>query len=258
MRSDTTRPATHILQELGLGIRREGEELHGSAPVVPQMLVPGTAHVRVSILAAWADTLAGLLAVDVIGPRVPVTLELDVHLYEPLPDSGTIHGVSRVVKVGRSVFVAGVDFTDGDGRPLAYGGGSFVTAPDPALRLPPMTSVGTVMPGELRLEMPLAERARCERRRPGVAALPRSEDGLNSSKTVNGGLIALAAEEAVLSAAPPGRTLSSLAMRYLQPVRQGPAVATADVRDGLARVEVRDEGNEDRLAVQAVARLFGS
>ncbi len=257
MPSHTVRPTSHILQELGLGVRREGEELHGSAPLVPQMLVPGTGHLRTSILAAWTDTLAGLLAVDVIGPRVPVTLELDVHLYEPLPGSGTIHGVSRVVKAGRSVFVAGVDFTDDTGRPLAYGGGSFVTAPDPSLRLPPMTSVGTTRPGELRLEIPLAERARCERRSAGVAALPRTEDGLNSSKTVNGGLIALAAEEAVLSAVP-GRTLSSLAMRYLQPVRRGPAVATAHVRDGLARIEVRDEGHEDRRSVQAVARLFGS
>ena len=45
-----------------------------------------------------------------------------------------------------------------------------------------------------------------------MAVLPRSEDGLNSSNTVYGGLIALAVEEAVLSLAD-GQTLCSLALR---------------------------------------------
>ena len=54
----------------------------------------------------------------------------------------------------------------------------------------------------------------------------------------------MAAEEAALSLAP-GATLASLDLRYLQPVRVGPAVAQADVRDGLGRVEVHDAGNEE-------------
>ena len=45
----------------------------------------------------------------------------------------------------------------------------------------------------------------------------------------------------------PGATLSSLDLRYLQPVRIGPVVAAAEVRHGLGPVEVRDEGNENRL-----------
>lgn len=253
---DTAEQArTHIVSELGFAVRRHGDGLEGSAPVVAEMYVPGTTHVRTSVLATWVDILAGLLAVDVMRPRVPVTLELDVHLYEPPPAGGTITGTGSVVKAGRSVFVGHVEFTDIDGRPIGYGGGSFMVAPDPALRIPDRTSVDTVQPGQLRLTRPLAERAGCRRTAPGVAELARSDDGLNSSRTVNGGLIALAAEEAVLSAAE-GRTLSSLAMRYLQPVRVGPAVATADVQGDLARVEVRDHGNEERLAVTAVARLF--
>jgi hypothetical protein len=46
------------------------------------------------------------------------------------------------------------------------------------------------------LRVPFAQRARCERREPGVAVLHRSEDGLNSAGTINGGLVALAVEEA--------------------------------------------------------------
>ena len=55
-----------------------------------------------------------------------------------------------------------------------------------------------------------------------MAVLPLLEDGLNASNTVNGGLIALVIEEALLSLAP-GQTLCSLALRYMQPVRVGPA-----------------------------------
>jgi acyl-coenzyme A thioesterase PaaI-like protein len=74
---------------------------------------------------------------------------------------------------------------------------------------------------------------------------------------LNGGLLALAVEEAALSLTP-NTTLSSLAMRFLRPVRIGPAVAHAQVHHDLARVEVCDAGNADRLAVVATARAFAN
>jgi len=103
--------------------------------------------------------------------------------------------------------------------------------------------------------MPFAERAGCERREPGLATLARSEDGLNSANTVNGGLIALVAEEAALSLSP-GATLCSLGLRYLQPVPIGPVVARASQHNGLGVVELRDEGNGDRLSAIATTRTF--
>jgi acyl-coenzyme A thioesterase PaaI-like protein len=90
-----------------------------------------------------------------------------------------------------------------------------------------------------------------------VAALGHSDEVLNASNTVNGGLIALVAEEAVLSLSPPGESVASLDLRYLQPARVGPVVATAEARHGLGRVEVRDEGNDNRLCVAATTRTFG-
>lgn len=246
----------HILQELGYGVRKVGEELHGGGPITPQMHVPGTHHLRTSILAAWADTTAGLLATLVMGPRVPVTLELDVHLYRPAPAEGQVLSYGRTVKVGRSVFVAEVAFTDGDGEPLAVAGASFMVSPNPDVRLPERTSID-LQPSRTLLSVPLAERAGCVRREPGTAVLPRSEDGLNASNTVNGGLIALAAEEAALSLTP-DTTLASLGLRYLQPARIGPVVATARVRNGLGLVELRDTGNENRLATTATTRTFAS
>ncbi len=109
----------------------------------------------------------------------------------------------------------------------------------------------------LTLSIPLVHRACCERLRPGVASLARSEDGLNSANTVNGGPLALAVEEAALSQSP-GHNLCVLDVRYLQPVRMGPvAAATAHTSAGLSQVEVRDRGSHDRLAAIATARTFG-
>jgi len=251
---DDQRSGRHILRELGFTLARDGDQLHGRADVRPEMWAPGTASLRTSILAAWTDHATGLLAVDVLEPRVPVTLELDVHLYQPAPGDGTIHATARALKAGRAVVVLTVDFTDGDGEPVAMGTGSFMAAPDPDLTMPPEATRLAFEPSPL-LQMPLAERAGCERRSPGVAVLPRTDDGLNSSRTLNGGLVALAVEEAALSLTP-GTTLSSMAMRYLRPVRIGPAIATAEVHAGLGRVEVHDAGTPDRLAISATTRTF--
>jgi acyl-coenzyme A thioesterase PaaI-like protein len=245
-------PRRHLLGELRFGVRSAGEELHGSAEVTPEMHVPGTAHLRTSVLAIWADTLLGLLAVRTIAPRVPVTLELEVHLYRPAPAAGSVRSVARVVRAGRSVFVAGAEFTQEDGEPLAVANGSFMAAPHPDLSMPTVRGID-LPPQRQRLSVPLAERAGCERQGPGRAVLPRSEDGLNASGSINGGLIALAAEEALLSLAP-GTTLCSLGLRYVRAARVGPLVATARMHAGLGQVELRDSGNGHRLTSTATGR----
>lgn len=246
----TNDPSGHVLLELGLGSERVGDELHGSAPIVAEMHVPGTDVLRTSVLATWVDTIAGLLVASVIAPRVPVTLELDVHLAMVPRQLEWVHLRGRLAKVGRTVVVPTVDLLDGDRQPIGFGAASFMVAPDPSLRMPEGTGLDGRPPGTARLRMPLAERVGIEHRGPGVVALPRIDEGLNASNTVNGGLLALAVEEAALSLTP-GATLSSLALRYLQPVRVGPAVATAEVQGGLGRVEVRDAGAEERCAVLA-------
>lgn len=246
-------PSGHVLLELGLGVERAGDELHGSAPVVPELHVPGTDVLRTSVLATWVDTIAGLLVADVVHPQVPVTLELDVHLADPPADVAWVHLRGRIAKAGRTVVVPTVEILDQDDRPLGFGAASFMVAPDPTLRMPDRTSLDGRPPGAARLRQPLAERVGIEHRGPGVVVLPRTDEGLNASRTVNGGLLALAVEASALSLTP-GASLSSLALRYLQPVRVGPAVAVADVQAGLGRVEVRDAGADGRCAVLATTR----
>lgn len=246
---------SHIVAELGMAIRRSGDELRGSAPIVAEMHVPGTDCVRTSILATWADLLAGLLAGTVIAPRVAVTLDLAVDLYTAPAGCARLHASGRVLKAGRSVVVAGVDFTTDDDEPIAMATASFMAAPDATLTMPALDDSLHINRGGGRLTAPFAARAGCERREPGVAALARSDDGLNATNTINGGLIALAVEEAALSLAP-GATLSSLAMRYMRPARVGPVVATANANGDLARVHVRDAGADGRLAVAATTRVI--
>jgi acyl-coenzyme A thioesterase PaaI-like protein len=250
-------PVQHVVAELGLEIDVVGDELHGTAAVHDEMFVPDTACLRISVLAAWADHVAGLLAAQAVAPRVGVTLDLDVHLYREPSGLHAVRAIARPLKVGRSVAVVGVELIAGDGVPVGVATGSFMPAPDAQLTLPPLAdSLAAARGRTSRLTVPFAQRARCQRSEPGVALLPVSAEAINASKTLNGGLLALVVEEAHLSAAS-GVTLASLTMRYLRPVREGPAIAHAEVQAGLGRVEVRDAGHDDRLAVTATTRAFG-
>jgi acyl-coenzyme A thioesterase PaaI-like protein len=249
--SETSR---HILAELGWNVRQVGDEMHGEAAVLPELLVPGHAQLRLSMLSAWGDQLMGLLAVRVMAPRVPSTLELEVHLYRPAPASGVIRGRARLVKAGRSVLRAVIEFSTAEDEVFAQGVGSFMLAGDPAVRLPSEISFDRA-PLPAILSVPIAKRAACERAAPGIAKLPLNADACNSANSLHGGLLALAVEEALLSLAP-DTSLSSLSVHYLSPVRSGPAVAKAQLHGTFGKVELFDEGQENRLAALATARIF--
>lgn len=247
----------HVLGELDFRLEHAGDGLRGHATVNEHMHVTGTDVLRASILATWSDTVTGLVCAKVVEPRVPVTLELDLHLYGPpvAPDEIVITG--HLVKAGKDVLLSTVDIADGTGDAIGSADATFMLAPDETLRLPMpvdelVGAVGT-MPG--RLAEPFAERAGCERREPGVAWMPPTTDEQrNSSNTLNGGLIALLVEEAAVSTRP-GSSLSSLIVHFARPIRTGPAVARATVHGDVAEVVVTDEGRGD-LAVKATARFF--
>src|SRR4051794_31448518 len=191
------------------------------------MHVPGTDVLRVSVLSAWADMLTGLLTGTSVAPRVPVTLDLSIDLPAPVRGTPSIVGASRILKAGRSVVVLEVTFVEeGRTEPIAVGTAAFMPSPDTSLTLPALKDSPSLLDRPTdRLTAPFAERAGCERRDVGVAELPRREDALNASNTINGGLIALLVEEAALSSAPRA-VLSSPAPRHLRPARGRPPLAT--------------------------------
>ncbi|MCK9897990.1 hotdog domain-containing protein, partial [Frankia sp. AgB32] len=250
-----TAPRSSALADLGITVREQGADMHGTLPAVPQLAVPGTNWLRASALATLADIQLGLLVVREIAPRIPVTLSLEVHLFEEIAVGGTIHGVGRVVKAGRTVLALSVEFHDDTDRPVGVGHCLFMAAPDPSLRIPTgrwaLDRLSTV---QGLLSVPVAQRFGCQRIEPGIASLPCADDVRNSSRTLNGGLLPLVVEEAVLSMTP-GATLASLSLEYLRPVRHGPAVARARMRGDVGTAEVHDAGS-DVLAVIATTRAF--
>ena len=150
-----SRADDHVLSQLGFGVEWAGEDLEGTVSVIDEMCVPGTGQLRTSLLATWADHLSGLLAATAVAPRVPVTLQLDVHLYTPAPGSGTVRGRGRVLKAGRSVFFSDVEFSTDDGEVFAMSTSSFMTSPDESLSLPDSLSLHGPPPTQ-RLTVPFA------------------------------------------------------------------------------------------------------
>ena len=63
------------MRELGFGVAAVGEEMHGSGHVAPEMWVPGTNALRMSILASWVDVAAGHIAIDLFERAAVITKE---------------------------------------------------------------------------------------------------------------------------------------------------------------------------------------
>ena len=247
-------PRNSAIDELGLAMEAVGDELHGWADVRPTMWAPGTEMVRASVAMTWADSLLGLHALKALEPRLTVTLELDVHLFDDVAGIDRVHARSRLVKAGQAVIFTTLDFLADDGRLVGFGSGSFMAIPDPKWLSPPLEEI-LVRFGTPRgtLTEPLAERVGCERTEPGTVVLPCTPAVYNASRAINGGMMAVAVEEAVLSADPEARWIESMHMRYLRSIRVGPAVARADVHYGTGRVEVID-ASTDKVAAIATTR----
>jgi acyl-coenzyme A thioesterase PaaI-like protein len=159
--------------------------------------------------------------------------------------------VGRLVKAGRSTMVTETWFGErGQERPLALAQATFAPSPNPADVLEVNGDELSTRPG---LRGPLADLLGIRLLGPGVAELERSDYVTQNSGTIQGGAVALLAEVAAGSVL--GRRVAGLDVRYLSAVRIGPARAAAEtIGGGLARVEVSDRGNEDRLACVVVAR----
>lgn len=247
-----------VVSELGLRTEPAGDGLHGVAEITPEMWVPGTHVVRTSVLAVWADSVTGLLAGLSLQPRISVTLDLDLHLVHQPVGLGEVRLEATVVKAGRTVTVVGVHlFLDGASSPFAVGHGSFMASPNPDHVM--HGGFPLMLPGHgRRLPCPLAERAGARRLGPGSAEVPWRPGNLNATGSIQGGLVALAIEEAALSAGAPGSVLTSLTLRYLRPFRSGPARARSDARDGVASVLVdTDAGKPGAVATARLAPAAG-
>ena len=248
-------PRESIITQLGLRVEATGETVRAHAEVIPETCAPGGATVRTSVLATWADVIMGTAAGFAIGPRIPLTGDLEVQLLGSAPAGCRLQAQASTVKVGRTLTVCASRFTDtATGAPVAVSYASFIASPDPSHEFP--EGFPPYKLPERWLDTPLAERVQRRVLSPGTVEMPRLPDGLNATGAIQGGLVAFVAEEAALSLVEGPQLVQALTVRYLRPFAVGPARAVATSGHGLCEVRITDAGT-GKLGAVATARLVG-
>jgi acyl-coenzyme A thioesterase PaaI-like protein len=238
-----------FVNELGGWYRLEHDRCVGGFDVSPEMLGPDGC-VRPSIVATEADMVGGALATQASEPRVPLTVDLTVHRIEPF-GTGHLSMAGRVLKAGRRTTVTEILISAGDERPLFVSHATFMPAPRPE-DIQPFSGDRTM--GAPSLTQPFVEQLGVRVIAPGTAELDRTPYTMQPTGTVQGGAVAAVAEVAAETLT--GRAVADLELRYLSAVRVGPARATAEpVGRDRVRVEVRDPGNDGRLATLVLATV---
>jgi len=239
-----------FVNDLGGSYRLVGERCLCEVEVTPEMLGRDGA-VRPSILATHADMVGGALANRASAPRIPLTVDLTVHRIEAV-GVGAASMVGRLLKVGRRTTVAEIlVMARGGERPLVVCHATFMPSPNPVDELP---FAGDRDAGRPSLTEPFADQLGIRVLAPGVAEIDRVPYTMQPTGTIQGGAVSTVAEVASETVA--AGAVVDLDVRFLAAVRVGPARATAEALGaGRVRVEVRDRGNDDRLAAIVLARL---
>jgi acyl-coenzyme A thioesterase PaaI-like protein len=227
-----------------------GTHGQGRASITP-MMRSTESLVRPAVLLTIADCIAGVPAMHVSAPRLAVTLDMMVRIVADTvgPELGM---TSDVLKRGRNIVASEVRFTDaGSGELAALCYLTFMASARPQ-DLSPAFPDSMRFNGSLPVSLP--ERVGLRTVSPGVTELDRRPFVVQASGSLQGGMVALLAEMATESLT--GRPVIELDARFFTGVRVGPGRAIAEViGDGLVRVEVRDAGNDDRLAALVTTRV---
>lgn len=231
-------------------VSEDGTNMVGGTTINDVLRFPGSGLPRTSVLATIADCVAGLPACIITAPRLGVTLDIVVHnVAERCGDHLEIGG--ELVKVGRSIVSGEVRFSDPESNALvAVSYLTFMVSPRPQDVLPPiqrgMRTTGSIT-------TPFPEFLGVRTLAPGVTEIDLVPLVMQASQALQGGVFGVLAEEAARSLA--DRPVLDLDIRYLNAVRVGPGRAIATLLgENLIRVEVRDRGNDDRLASLVLIR----
>jgi len=239
-----------FLHDIAFSYHAEGEVAIGELEVDEELRIPGTRFVRPSILATVADVVSGGVANRISTPRIPLTVDLTVHSFGGVTVD-VLAIAARAVKAGRSILLTETTFFERGGeRPVALSHATFFPSPNVAHE---MEFVGSQEYRPSRLSGSFTDQLGVRLLRPGVAELDRLEYVMQPTGTIQGGALAVLAEVAAETLI--GAPVLDLDLRYVNAVRVGPAIASAElVAPTVARIEVRDSGNGDRLATVALAK----
>ncbi len=235
----------------GFDLSEDGLSMTGEATITDAVRSTGSHLPRPSVLATIADCVAGVPACLVTTPRLAVTLDIVVRIVSDRSSDRLVLS-AEIVKMGRSTVAAEVRFSDATTNDLvAYSYVTFMASPRPQDIAPPLIG-GMQTTGSMPVAFP--DHIGMRVLEPGITEIEHGPFLEQASGTLQGGAVALLGEMAAESLT--GRPVLDLDTRYLAAVRQGPGRATAvSLGAGLVRAEVRDAGNDDRLAALVTARV---
>ena len=195
-----------------------------------------------------------------IGHDWIATADLQTHLVRPIA-AGSVVVECRPIRVGARRLVIDAILTDGDGGFCGTGRMAFSRIPGSATKASAADvrepkPAGFTMDGGTPITDPLTERCGMQLVGPGQLRFDKSTYVENSFGTVNGGVLALSAEVAAVSACGGGQALD-LHVHYLEQIGEGPVAVTAEViRDSssgqLCSVRIEDRADARLVAVADV------
>jgi uncharacterized protein (TIGR00369 family) len=252
----------HFTSDMGFTYQIEEGLARGWGWHAPELSVPGTEFPHASVLLTFADIVLGLLSGFAIAPRKSLTADLRAQIM-CAPPFGPIEIEGRLLKTGRTTTVGETSFSaPGADLPFAVSFGTFIGSPRPGDVRVTEPAYSAELPKMLTLTQPFSERLGIRVVEPGVADADHRPDLLNTSDSIQGGVLALVAEMAAqsLATAEAGRTfvVDDLDIRYLRSAHVGPARAQArllhlgDTRATVG-IEIHDLGGDNRVVSYASA-----
>ena len=244
--------------------------------VTPELCVTG--GVLLGVLATAIDTAAGGLSRRQADPDWVATSDIAIEIAEAIPP-GPCRIECRLARRGRSLVTNEIDLyagRDAEARRHGIATAAFAVLPNPgrdqgsgargdgreaaAGEAPASadSTTATSSPSSRaalalhdRIGLRIVDRAR------GVVEAPLDDYVRNTFGALQGGVVAVIGEAAILAAT--GRSLVGLAVRYLSLGRSGPFRTEVDRLPGtvgpVARASVRDEGAGGAVIAVATGRL---
>lgn len=250
-------PEHHLLRDLRIRGTRTGDEVRNATEVVEGMR-DASGGLRLGVLATLLDMTGAAVALGAVQPDWIATADLSAHALRPVRD-GWAEVVCRLLRVGAGRVVIEATMVDDEGVDCGRGLMAFARLPGSATTATIGESTGEggrarIMEGGVPLTESILDRCGFEPVGPGQLRFEKTGYVRNSFGTVNGGVVALAAEAAAVSACREGHAVD-LHVHYLEQIGDGPAGVTAEVvrhgeRERLCEVRLTDLA-DGRLAAVA-------
>ena len=251
-------PPVHLLRDLAFSSDRATGVSTNTLPVEAGLC--DEHGVRLGVLATLVDVSGAGVALEAVAPDWIATADLQTHLVRPIA-AGSVVVECRPIRVGARRLVIDAILTDGEGGFCGTGRMAFSRIPGSATKASAADvrepkPAGFTMDGGTPITDPLTERCGMQLVGPGQLRFDKSTYVENSFGTVNGGVLALSAEVAAVSACGGGQALD-LHVHYLEQIGEGPVAVTAEViRDSnsgkLCSVRIEDRADARLVAVADV------